>query len=172
MDRRQASIIVSLSVLIVFVGYLANRVNDGMYEMGTNGSLAVIDSVGNDEISSLWGVEGDDFFETAQLSRDTQAVTTLQSLETIINDENVPESEKKSASEEYTNVVMRIDNESRIETQLKAQGYEDALCFIEGGEVTVYVKATEELSDENYAEIRSIVAAQANLYEVKIQARN
>lgn len=167
MDRKQAGIIVTLLVLIVLAGVFAQKLNGPLYGLDGSGE-------NNLNVESVDGSEnnGSDFsFVDAQNTRDLQTTASLQLLQDIIDDENVGAEDKKTAAADYAALSSQLESENRIELSLKGQGYEDALCLIEDNVVKVLVKAGEELSDEQYAEIRAVVSGQAGLKEIEIQRK-
>jgi stage III sporulation protein AH len=167
MDRKQAGIIVTLLVLIVLAGVFAQRLNGPLYGLdGSGENNPMVESVDSSENNGM-----DFSFVDAQSTRDLQTTSTLQLLQDIIDDENMSAEDKKSASDEYAAIATQLASENRIEVKLKGQGYEDALCLIEDNVVKVYVKAGEELSEAQYAEIRAAVSGQAGLKEIEIQRK-
>lgn len=167
MDRKQAGIIVTLLVLIVLAGVFAQRLNGPLYGLdGSGENNPMVESVDKSENN------GTDFsFVDAQTTRDVQTTNALRLLQDVIDDANVSTDNKQRATDEYAALSSQLDNENRIELKLKGQGYEDALCLIEDNVVKVYVKVGEELSDEQYAEIRAVVSGQAGLKDIEIQRK-
>jgi len=160
MDRKQAGILVSLLVLIVIVGVASWKLNGDLPQLNTPvGNLGVEQSE-----------ESTDDFIRAQVERDTKAAANMQILENLINDENTPEEARASAIEQQTRMVEQLKKEQSLERELKAQGYTNVLCLVadDFNNVKVYVKAEEELSEEQVAEIRAIVVSQSNIREVEI----
>ena len=63
------------------------------------------------------------------------------------------------------------DQESRVESEIRNKGYEDSLCMIsENGNVKVYVKVNETLSEEDSASIKKIVEDITTLSDVDVTA--
>ena len=55
----------------------------------------------------------------------------IQTLKTLLDDENTPAEQKAETAEEYKNLALRTDKETNIELALKAQGFEEAVCELE-----------------------------------------
>lgn len=166
MNRKQAGIIVTLLVLIVFAGYLATKLNDPLYSLEgelDGGKTAI--SVSESQSSTT------NYFEEARLTREQQTAQTLQTLKSFMDDENTPKEEKEKAAEQYREIALQQDSETRLELKLKGQGFEDAVCYIEGNKVKVIVKSSEELSDQQLNQIRDIVMSQTKIKDVEIKRK-
>jgi len=160
MDRKQAGILVSLLVLIVIVGVASWKLNGDLPQLNS--------TVGN--IGVQQSEDDSDDLIRAQVERDTTAAANMQILQTIINDENTPVEERSSVQTQLTRMVAQLEKEQSLERELKAQGFTNVLCLVadDFNDVKVYVKAEEELTEEQLAEIRAIVVSQANIREVEI----
>lgn len=65
---------------------------------------------------------------------------------------------------------MVIDKESRIEVNVKNQGFEDVLCSIEGNKVRVVVKA-DEVTEADSASIQEIAENVSGISDVIIESK-
>lgn len=65
---------------------------------------------------------------------------------------------------------MLIDQEGRIEVNVKNQGFEDVLCSIEGNKVRVVVKA-EEITDADSSAIQEIAENVSGISDVIIESK-
>lgn len=164
MNKKQAGIIVTLLVLIAVCGVLATKLNAPLYGLDGN-PISKEDFAGTEEAAVIMG---DASFEEAVIKRDTVATQTMEYLKDLINNESVNEEQRKDASEDFRKYALQLEAAKNIETKLKAQGYEDALCFVEDNSVTVYVKAKETLTEDQCAEIRSLVASESDMKEIEI----
>ena len=166
MNKKQSGIIVTLVVLIVFAGYLATKVN---------GPLYVNDGDFNSEKSAISLKENkssSNYFVEAKLSRDQENARTLQTIKALIDDANTPEEQKATAAEQYLNISMASQNESDIELELKAQGFEEALCSIVEDKVQILVKTDKkELSEEELRSIQDVVMSKTKLENIEVKIK-
>lgn len=182
MTKKQFGIIFTLMLLIVCVGLLATKLNsDGM--LTDPGDLSQVLSQGDKDDANKGKKEdtknkddkatisSQDQFYALKTEKETQDSGTIQKLEGIIKDDNTSQSEKDIATNELTQKTMKIDNENRIEVNIKNKGFEDVLCFIEGNKVRVVVKATEGVTDEQTNSIQEIVEDVSNISDVIIEVK-
>lgn len=95
-----------------------------------------------------------------QESRDS-AVNLLQ--ETIAYESGSDEETVSEASGQLTTLVNRALDEAEVESLVIAKGYEDCVCFMNDGSVSVAVSAPEEgLSEAAVAVIADIVLSQSD----------
>lgn len=103
-----------------------------------------------------------------QESRDS-AVEMLQ--ETIAYETGSDEGTASAASEQLAALVNRALNEAEVESLIIAKGYEDCVCFMNDGSVSVAVSAPEEgLSEAAVAAIADVVLGQSEytLSEIRV----
>ena len=72
----------------------------------------------------------DDYFAQARLSRQTARDEALSMLKETVADESATEEAKKEASEKITDIAGDMVKEERLESQIKAKGYDDAVDYI------------------------------------------
>lgn len=169
MNKKQAVIIGTLLVLIVCAGVLATKLNSPLYVNGadsgkTNSTISFNNSEKQNSQSK--------FFDETKLTRDQKNATTLQTLKTLIDDKNVSKENKDEAAKQYTQLAMNTNYESKIETTLKAKGYEDVICSIEdNNKARVIVKGKDKLTDKDTREIKNVVLGIAKIQEVEITTK-
>lgn len=171
MNKKQAVIIVTLSVLIVCAGVLAMKVNGPLYvnDNDTGGGKSTI-SFNNNEKSTTKS----DYFAETKLTREQKSDQTLQQLKSIIDDKNVSKESKDNASKKYTEITIAADNEAKIESILKGKGFNDVVCFIQDDKARIIVKSTDEsekLNDKETRQIKDVVMSVAKIENVEIELR-
>ncbi|OFI07594.1 SpoIIIAH-like protein [Clostridium acetireducens DSM 10703] len=173
MNKKQAVIIVSLLALIVCVGVLAAKLNNPLYVNGVENQGKSTISFNNVEKSKEKEQvsKSSEFFSEAILTRDHKNSQTLQNLKSIIDNKNISKEKKDSAAEKYTELAMNINYESRIETDLKAKGFEDVVCSIENDKARIIVKTSEKLTDKQLKDIQNVVMSVAKIKDVEIQTK-
>jgi stage III sporulation protein AH len=163
MNKKQAGIIVTLLALIVCAGILAAKANG---PLGMDAENSVFNFKSEDKETKT----NSDFFTTNNLQRDEETTQTLARYKALIEDKNVSAEGKKEAEKKYTVKTDNLDHENTIESNLKANGFEDAICLITDNKATVIVKA-KEVSDKQIKQIKDIVMSVANIKDLDIQAK-
>lgn len=162
MNKKQAGIIVALLVLIVCAGVLATKVNSPLYD--ANAILEDKSAVSYNESTTS-------FFAEAQLTRAQSVAEVSRTLKNLIDDENTPKEEKVKASEQFRQINVQLDQAKNLEMKLRGHGFEDAVCYIDGDKVTVYVKTAEELTEKQTTLIKDVVMSSTNIKDVEIIAK-
>ena len=92
-------------------------------------------------------------------------------MKAITEDANASQESKDAANNALVEKAKMNDQESRVESEIRNKGYEDSLCMInENGNVKVYVKVNETLSEEDSASIKKIVEDITTLSDVDVTA--
>ncbi|AYD40594.1 SpoIIIAH-like family protein [Clostridium fermenticellae] len=176
MNKKQGAIIVTLLVLIVCAGVMATKLNNPLYVNGgdsTSGKSTV--SFNNDKDESKSDTNKDtgenQYFDESKLTRDQKNAQTLQTLKTLIDDQNVTKSNRDEAAEKYTQLAMNTNYESKIETTLKSKGYEDVICSVEDNKARVVVKSKNKLTDKQTRDIKNVVVGISKVQDVEIETK-
>ena len=111
-----------------------------------------------------------DYFYSLRSERDQKDAATIQQLTSLKNDVNTSQEQKDLADNELREKTMVIDKESRIEVNVKNQGFEDVLCSIEGNKVRVVVKA-DEVTEADSASIQEIAENVSGISDVIIESK-
>lgn len=179
MTKKQCGIIFTLLALILCVGMLAAKLNNG----GLNDPTDLSQVLSSENIESVEGTEEtentDDtealstanyFYESRSL-REQQDSSTIQSLKAIISDANISQEKKDEASAELTKKTMLRDNEGRIELGIKNKGFEDALCMLEDSKATVIIKSDAAIDEKDSIAIQEIVQNISDIKDVIIEVQ-
>ncbi|OOM09197.1 SpoIIIAH-like family protein [Clostridium saccharobutylicum] len=177
MTKKQCGIIFTLLALILCVGMLAAKLNNGGLNDPTD--LSQVLSTENSNQDSNQNLTDSDketmnqqnSFYDSRSSREQQDSATIQTLNSIISDKNTSKEQKDEATKELTKKAMVKDNEGRIELDVKNKGYEDALCMIEDKKVTVVVKSQAPLQESDSVAIQEIVQNVSNIKDVIIETQ-
>lgn len=170
MNRKQAGIIVTLLSLIVCVGILAFRVNNGMQGLDLS-TLSVDDNSQNEEDTNTSVSDNTDYFYDSRSAREQSDSNYIKGLEAIIADENTDNTQKQEANAKLEAKTTAMADESRIELSITSKGYEEALCYINDNKATVIVKNAKELTQDQANEIQDIVLSIAKIYDVSIESK-
>ena len=102
------------------------------------------------------GEEENNYFTAVALTRQQSRDEAIDVLNTVIESAEASEEAKGEAAAEISKIAVNIQNESNIETLVKAKGFEECVAVIGEGCVSVIVKA-ESLQAKDTAQILAIV---------------
>ena len=102
-------------------------------------------------------VKGGDYFIGKIFEKSKLALLLhVADMKAITEDANASQESKDAANNALVEKAKMNDQESRVESEIRNKGYEDSLCMInENGNVKVYVKVNETLSEEDSASIEA-----------------
>ena len=107
-----------------------------------------------------------DYFAQARLSRMTSRDGAVQTLSAILNGGDLSEEENAAYTMEAVSLSQLSESESKIESLIKAQGFEECVVYLDGETASIVVKS-EGLAANEAAQIKDIL-----LTEVTIPAEN
>jgi stage III sporulation protein AH len=169
MTKKQCGIIFTLLALILCVGVLAAKLNNGGLNDPTDLSQVLSTEKVNDQDTEALSQQN--YFYDTRSSREQQDSATIQTLNSIISDANTSKDQKDAATKELTQKTMVKDNESRIELSIKNKGYEDALCRLDSNKATVTVKSASGLQENETVAIQEIVQDVSKIKDVIIEVQ-
>lgn len=120
------------------------------------------DAVGSDaDTDSSAAASGTDYFAQARLSRQTARDEALSMLKETVASEDAAEGAKQDASDQITSIAGDMVKEERIESQIKAKGYTDAVVYITTETISVVVSSPENgLQASDAAAISDIIVSE------------
>ncbi len=169
MTKKQCGIIFTLLALILCVGVLAAKLNNGGLNDPTDLSQVLSTEKVNDQDTEALNQQN--YFYNSRSEREQQDSATMQTLKAQISDANISKEQKDVATKELTQKTMVIDNEGRIELGIKNKGYEDALCRLDSDKATVIVKSSTELQENETVAIQEIVQDVSKIKDVIIEVQ-
>lgn len=169
MTKKQCGIIFTLLALILCVGVLAAKLNNGGLNDPTDLSQVLSPETLNDQDTEV--LNQNNYFYASRSERDQNDSVTIQSLNSIISDANTSTEQKDAATKELTQKTMVKDNEGRIELSIKNKGYEDALCRLDSNKATVIVKSATELQENDTIAIQELVQDVSKIKDVIIEVQ-
>lgn len=171
MTKKQFGIIFTLMALIVCVGVLSMKLNENGYNDPT-GLEAVLkqntdntksDAVAEETLSTT------EYFYSMRSTKEQQDEKYVNYMKSITEDANASQESKDIANNALVQKAKMQDQESRVESEIRNKGYEDAICMINDNQsVKVYVKVEDVLSQENSAVIKKVVEDVTTLTDVDI----
>ena len=107
-------------------------------------------------------VNANDYFVNARLNRENARQEALDIVRDLMNDVKATKEIQQQALEKATAIAMAVEQESKIESLIKAKGFGDCVAYIEDDACSVVVRDTE-LTAAEALQITEIVAAQSNV---------
>ena len=163
-----ATLIVALGLAVYLNYYFSTQSPD---VLGTNASTVSKDNLGDAQYvngSAVSEVPGDssedpnDYFSQARVNRENARAEALDVIKDMMNDVKATDEIKKEAADKAAAVAAAIEQESKIESLIKAKGFADCVVYIEGENCNVVVKS-EGLKPQESVQITEIVTTQSNI---------
>ncbi len=163
--KRKQITLIMLALLICLAGYLNYAYGDVSESKETsNGYMGEAKLVGNMGESAV----DEDFFSSARLNRESGRSKSIETFNSIINNENADEESRQSAQNGILALADNTQTETTIENLIKSRGFSDAVCYINNSQANIVVKA-ESLDETQVALITEIVTEQTNIAPEKIK---
>ena len=171
MTKKQFGIIFTLMALIVCVGVLSMKLNENGYNDPTSLEAVLKQNTDNTKTDSATEetLSTTEYFYSMRLTKEQQDEKYVDDMKAITEDANASQESKDIANNALVEKAKMNDQESRVESEIRNKGYEDALCMInENKTVKVYVKVDDVLTEENSASIKKVVEDITTLNDVDI----
>ena len=107
------------------------------------------------------------YFAQARLDKQTSRDEAAQVLASMYQGGDLTADELGLVAEDALNLSGLIESEAKIESLLKAQGFDDALCYLSDSGANVIVK-TDGLDSAGAAKIKSTVLSEAEVDSITI----
>lgn len=103
----------------------------------------------------------DDYFVKSKLERDTMYSQMIETYEKVLNSSNSLETQKQSATEEIQKINQTKNSIMICENLIKTKGFENSIIFVNGESISVII-GTEELQQDEVAQIQNIISRELN----------
>lgn len=143
--RKQTIVISALIVLIVCASWFGKVFNDNVKNT---------DVIGDKVIQTNQTMN---FFAESRIQNDNTLSSMKADLNGIINNKELGKKAHEDATTALIKMVNVSNNENKIETMVKGNGFEDALCTINDKSVEVCVKVSREITAAEVHQIKDIV---------------
>jgi stage III sporulation protein AH len=110
--------------------------------------------------------DSSDYFAQAQKNRENARQEAIDIIRDLINNAKANKETQQQALEKAAAIAAAVEQESKIESLIKAKGFQDCIAFIEDDQCSVAVRAAE-LNEAQALQITEIVTAQS-----KVPAQN
>ncbi|CAM2077988.1 MAG: SpoIIIAH-like family protein [Clostridium sp.] len=171
MTKKQFGIIFTLMALIVCVGVLSMKLNENGYNDPTSLEAVLKQNTDNTKTDAATEetLSTTEYFYSMRLTKEQQDEKYVDDMKAITEDANASQESKDIANNALVEKAKMQDQESRVESEIRNKGYEDALCMINDNKtVKVYVKVEDVLSEENSAVIKKVVEDITTLTDIDI----
>ncbi len=171
MTKKQFGIIFTLMALIVCVGVLSMKLNENGYNDPTSLEAVLKQNTDNTKTDAATEetLSTTEYFYSMRSTKEQQDEKYVNDMKAITEDANASQESKDIANNALVEKAKMQDQESRVESEIRNKGYEDALCMINDNKtVKVYVKVEDVLSEENSAVIKKVVEDITTLTDVDI----
>lgn len=131
------------------------------------------DTVGGDANTSTGGEneQEEDYFTSTALIRQQARDEAIDVLMLITESEDADAEAKAEANEKISKIALDIQNETNIETLIKAKGFEECVAVISDNVASIIVKA-ESLQANEVAQIMVIVYETAGILPENVSIIN
>ena len=109
----------------------------------------------------------DAFFAQARLDKTESRAEAIEVLQSIYAGGDSTETELAVFAQDAAELTGYIESETKIENVLKAQGFEDALCYLSENGASIIVK-TDGLDTAQAARIKNALLSEVNIPAEKI----
>lgn len=152
--KKKKIIICSVCILLFLSIYLGF----GNFNTLTDDNIIMNDKASSTELlpGEAVVVSGENYLSQTKNDKKLLRSKATELLRSIIDDANTSEVAKKEAEKKLLSMANEIDNELKIETLLKAKGYNNCVVFILDNSVTVTLNK-ENVKNEDIAKINDIV---------------
>ena len=139
-SRTGKSIVVLASVLVIGLAVYLNY----RWFYDPLSSLGYGEGNMSDQVTDSTGTSGEgeeDYFTATALVRQQSRDEAIDVLKSVSENEEAAEESRAEARAKIAKIAEDIQNESNIETLVKAKGFEECIAVISDGSVSVIVKA-------------------------------
>ena len=126
------------------------------------GETSYVDNMSSGEVAQTSAKAETDYFAECKKDREKARQEAIELIEDTLDKDNLKEKDKKSALAKLEEIAGRIEQESNIETLLKAKDFKKAVAVINDTGVTVVVKG-EGLTTGQTLQIQDIVTSETNV---------
>lgn len=120
------------------------------------GDSKFVNNEASDENQAVEAISADDYFAQARIDKITGRDNAIQTLQAVIGGGDITEDEMVAKALEAVELSDFTENESTIESLIKAQGFADCVVYLEKDSAKVVVK-TEGLEAGQAAAIKDII---------------
>lgn len=170
MNKKQAGIILALLALIVLAAVAAAKINGPVDNLGKDWAIGESKTTSTEDDKQ--GTKNNMFMD-AKMEKEKKESEMLSSLASISNNANAKKEDREDAAKKQKTLLVRKETEERVQSALKAKGFEDSICFIQddGATANVIIKSKEQLSEKQKKQIQESVLSSAKIKNIQLEIR-
>lgn len=171
MNKKQAGIILALLALIVLAAVAAAKINGPVDNLGRDWAIGESKTTSTEDDKQP-GTKNNMFMD-AKMEKEKKESEMLSSLANISNNKELSKEAREDATKKQKTLLDRKGAEERVQSTLKAKGFEDSICFIQddGTTANVIVKSKEQLSDKQKKQIQESVLSAAKIKNIQLEIK-
>ena len=139
----------------------ANASTSSSKNLGDNGSTTTPPTGGESGATATTG-DPNDYFVQARLNRENARQEALDIIRDLMNDVKASEQTQQDALAKAAAIAAAVEQESKIESLVKAKGFSDCVAYIEEDACNIVVRSAD-LKAAQALQITEIVTAQSNI---------
>ena len=165
-----------LAVLVVALGaavYLNWRfaaAGENLVATGQNnetkyfGDAQYVDATGTEDVE----VDAEQYFSEVRLTREQTRDEAIETISKLFEDTSLDDEQRAQLTVTATEIAQQIETEGRIESLIKAKGFEDCIVYLSDESANVVVRSEGLLSNE-VAQIKDIILQESDVAVENIQ---
>lgn len=131
---------------------------------GAQGAAAETEDADAAQTETAETVSASDYFAQSRLSREQARDEAISILKDTLQDEQTDDTGRELASAQISQMAEDSVTEARVESLIKAKGYQDAVVFLGSDSVNVIIAPPAAgFTEADAAKIRDIVVAETSL---------
>lgn len=136
-----------------------NQVNNQVSNQVDNNTVSDNSLVSNDNENSVkTNADATNYFASSKLERETMYANMLSSYQSILDNNNVSETQKSIASKEITKINNTKNSIMICENLIMTKGFDNCVILINENSVNVVVRVKDGLNTEKVAQIQNIIS--------------
>lgn len=160
------TLLLGIAVYVSYIGSVNNGVKTGDELLGDKGNYGEAQFVGKTGVDDSVNSDNDEFFAQARIDKKKSRDQAVEVLQSVYGGGDLTQEQLAVISQDTQKLGSLIESETKIENMLKAQGFTDVLCYLNGESANIIVKV-DTLEKAQAAQIKSAI-----LSEVEVSAEN
>lgn len=119
-------------------------------------------NLGDTLLVSSKSIADETYFAMAKMARTRSRDEAIETISTVLNDDNLTDDDKKQVSAKAVSITDVIEAESRIENLIKAKGFDECVVYITASSANVVVK-TDGLDQDRATQIKNIIVSEGKI---------
>lgn len=164
--KKKQLVVAVLAVLVGVAGYLnvsrekTLTTENDLSAQGSEEYLGAAQLVESESVS--------DYFARARVDREAGRSKSIETFNSLISNSETDSQTKETAQAGVLELAKNTETETAIENLIRAKGFKDAVCYINGDKANVVVKA-DSMDSADAALILEIVSEQSGIENEKIK---